>query len=156
LSLSKIIKYLFVITSVVILVTCGGGSGATLPKKSIAVLVGVWQTSCIPTSQFTSLLSKASFTLKQETIYQTLFENKTCSGTGQTTVSTINYTIGDVITTSSGLKAYQIDLFSEINSFVQFNIFRVEGNILYFGIGSTTVDTRPNSLDFNSPATRVN
>jgi hypothetical protein len=72
------------------------------------------------------------------------------------------FTLGETITTDSGLAAREINVFQteEMLPPVLYLIYRIDGDLLYFG-DTTDIDTtstpenRPTSLDFESPMTRI-
>jgi hypothetical protein len=71
------------------------------------------------------------------------------------------YALGETITTDSGLTAREIDIFQteEMMPPVQYSIYRIDGDVLYFGDATDieytgTIEDRPTSLDFESSQNR--
>jgi len=83
------------------------------------------------------------------------------------------FTLGEPITTASGLTAIEIDSFEteEMLTPSWYSIYRIDGDLIYFGdstdIGpeirptsfdvdlTSTPENRPTSLDFENPMTRI-
>tara|TARA_R110000796_G_C14486690_1_gene427305 strand:+ start:151 stop:669 length:519 start_codon:yes stop_codon:yes gene_type:complete len=71
------------------------------------------------------------------------------------------FTLGETITTDSGLTAREIDVFQTEDMMppVQYSIYRIDGDVLYLGDSTDieytgTTEDRPTSLDFESSQTR--
>jgi hypothetical protein len=72
------------------------------------------------------------------------------------------FTLGETITTDSGLTAREIDVFQTEGMLTAgvYSILRLDGDLLYFGGPidnqfSDTIEDRPTYLDFENPATRI-
>ena len=72
------------------------------------------------------------------------------------------FTLGEAITTVSGLTAIEIDSFEteEMLTPSWSSIYRIDGDLLYFGDRTDngnpiTPENRPTSLDFENPMTRI-
>ncbi len=92
-------------------------------------------------------------------------DSECTSPSGYSVTFEVSYDLGGVITTSSGVEAYEVNEVllsgsllgenSEVIENIQYDgstdldILKVENDTLYFGIGAD--DERPNALDFNDP-----
>jgi hypothetical protein len=67
------------------------------------------------------------------------------------------FTLGETITTDSGLAAREINVFQTEGMLTagMYSILRLDGDLLYLGDTTSTPEDRPTSLDFENPATRI-
>lgn len=107
-----------------------------------------------------SILYQHTFTTNEYSYIFAYYESADCQGNPDS-VTEINggtYTLGNIITTTDGLEAIELDMFNtrlldgELGSkaYAQYNIVHVNGDVLYLGhLPEQEISQRPQTLDFD-------
>ncbi len=150
-------KSLTVFFSAILLTACGGGESDG--DTNLLELEGRWVTGCLSVSGNRFEIDEFIFSGNTfETSIQ-VWENSSCSGdTFLSGGSSGTFTVGEVITTSSGLEAVEVDLENVVAgaegaALEILTIFRQEGDELV-GARSIDLDVRPTELNFDVIFTR--
>ena len=119
-----------------------------------SALQGTWFDPCDADGNL-SFQEKLVISGNTITISDSEYANSQCTGTPSFESATANFTfmLGSEITTDSGLKARELDVF-DANNEMLLSIVRVEGNKFFLGVDSSSPDIRPTQLNRNSPYTR--
>ena len=142
---------------VAFLTACGGGESDG--NTNLLELDGRWVTDCLSVSGNRFEIDEIVFSGNTfETSIQ-VWENSSCSGdTYLSGGSSGTFTVGEIITTSSGLEAVEVDLENVVAgaegaALEILTIFRQEGDELV-GARSIELDVRPTELNFDIIFTR--
>ncbi|MCG6971391.1 MAG: hypothetical protein LJE85_16620 [Gammaproteobacteria bacterium] len=119
---------------------------------------GTWESNCffdegdtVETNDDSYRITVLTFTSTDISIGNRIYDaaDSSCSGNYDIT-SSINgtYSIGNQITTTGGMTAYEIDLLSNDNGLTYLEIIKIAGDMLNVS-GQINTSTRPQTLDFD-------
>jgi hypothetical protein len=137
------------------LVACGPEDSSPSRADSNVIDIGLegnWESDCFAdTNDGNYKITVLTFTATQVSVGSKVFDaaDSSCSDTfGITSSLRGDYVIGNEITTSGGMSAYEIDITSDANGLTYLDIVQVSGDELRVS-GQINPTTRPQSLDHN-------
>jgi hypothetical protein len=148
-------KY-YILLVVFCLAACGGKEQEnTYPLQT--ALKGTWLENCYSDGPYTSQISGFEFNGSNFKVLNTSWAgNSTCAGDPYNSgIFSGDYSVGESITTDSGLNAMQINFEYDNESGVSdtFNILRLEGEEFILGDSDLVINSifsRPTALDFDT------
>ena len=164
---------MYILAMALVLLGCGsddkaGDSDVTGPGTSVLEqLVGTWGSGCLNFGpSLGSFRNSETFgsdgTMTSRTDFYS--DDDCVTPNGDVTINEQTFTIGEMITTDTGLSAYESDVTvtkTIINGGEQppakitiYSIFRVDGDQLFFGTGAFAPEDRPTALNLASPEIR--
>lgn len=137
------------------LIACGQGDTSLSRADGNTIdigLEGTWESNCFEdTDDNNYKIAELTFTASEVSVGNKVFDaaDSSCSDTyGITSSLQGSYVIGDEITTSGGLSAYEIDITADANGLTYLDIIQVSGDELRVS-GQINPTIRPQSLDHN-------
>ena len=155
--------YLLVVLIMAISGCGGGGGGGEGSSETTTILEGTWLKACSSNNSADPLYDIVTITFTNNNYVSKgdLYTDSGCTiadSTNPTSTLSGTIAIGSELTTTGGLQANEINAHTDtLNGAVydddSFTIFKITGNILYFGDDSgvkdaTTLALRPDKLDF--------
>ena len=142
-----------ILSSIILLSSCGSENSETEgeARKLLPNLDGAWISNCYLDSDLTYTIDEFIF-LDQDVVGKfTSYSDPECDGTSiESGVGSGTFTLGEEITTPTGLKAFEIDITIRGFSSILLDLIYLESDQLKFGKSvSLDNDIRPEDIDHN-------